>query len=290
LRYGDLIPSFSTKDIDSNLIGTDTHLGKWGLIFYFDSIADLNFLPYSRVLARKYASSGLQIIAITDQVSDELVAFIRDEPVSYPIIADTGGSLKNILRLTNHRNGLIFVDPNGVIQFSLSHLLPSDQLRQLVERFVAGTVNYDLRQQIALQPLSKLPPYRIKNIETGEEMTLNKLNLRNAVIIFFTSNCPTCSWDTYMNALQELELSTSPHKQNQYVFFGRNFAVPNLLTDLRTRNISSTTYITQEDFAELESSYITRSSPGKEVIVIITDSDGSVSAIKPLTTWMKERN
>ncbi len=290
LNYGQPLPPFSGMTITGETIDTDFIHGKWALIFYFERYPVTDFLRYCEVLSQKYGSSGLQPVGITRVVTKELEHLLDNQPISYPVIVDSKNHLRNLLHFRYHRYGLLFVDPSGVIRLSLNRLMTPNDLRQLVERYLVGSINYEIEQDwvIKLQPGDLLPPYRLIDVKRGTRLTLQDLELISSTIIFFTAHCPSCRLPEYLHQLAMMERSASLEAQRLYFIFSRRFSLRELIDQMEDLTVTLDIYLAEEEFEVLGSPYVTRAPAWAEVIVIMTDENSRVRAIEPLDRWLAE--
>lgn len=288
LNYGQSLPPFSGMTRAGETIDTDSIHGKWTLIFYFERYPVTDFLRYCDVLFQKYRNSGFQPVGITRVVTKELEQLLDRQSISYPVIVDSEDRLRSLLHFQYHRYGLLFVDPDGVIRLSLNRLMAPNDLRQLVERYLIGSIEYEIEEDwaIELQPGDLLPPYRLIDVKRGAQLTLQDLDLASSTIIFFTAHCPSCRLPEYLHQLAIMENSSSPEAQRLYFIFSRRFSLRELINQIESRTVTSGIYLAEEEFDVLRSPYVTRAPAWAEVITITTNESGRVRTIKPLDRWL----
>lgn len=288
LNYGELFPPLSGISATGKTIDAKFLHGKWGVVFYFKDRPMVDFLSYCDTLNRKYHSLGLQPLGITRRETKELKQFLNRRAISYPILLDPGDRLRDLLHLEHHRYGFFFINPDGMIEFSLHRLMTSNDLRQLVERYLVGQINYDIEKEwrLGIQPGDTLPPYKIIDVKTGAVLTIHDLDLTNSVMIFFTANCSTCQMSNYWEELKAIETSSVRSRNRFHYIFSQNFAFFDLIDRMNAHHITANVYIAEEEFDVLESPYVTKAPLSKEALVLTIDIRRRVKTVEPLAQWL----
>lgn len=288
LNYGEAFPSLSGTSATGKPIDSEFLRGKWGVVFYFKDHPMVDFLSYCDVLNRKYHSLGLQPLGITRRKTEELKQFLNRRAISYPILLDPGDRLRDLLHLEHHSYGFFFVNPDGVIEFSLHRLMTSNDLRQLVEWHLVGRINYEIEKEwhLGIRPGDALPPYKIIDVKTGAALTLHDLDLTGSVIIFFTANCSTCQMSNYLEELKAMETSGVWSQNGVHYIFSQNFSLFDLIDRLNAHHIVANIYLAKEPFDVLESPYVTRAPLSEEALALTIDTQGRVKTVEPLAQWL----
>lgn len=286
LSYGESPPQFFGRTLGGSSWHSDSLRGKWGLVFYFRRHFPSEFLFYGDMLNRKYETRGLYLVGITQQVSDDLKRLIQRLPLSFPILVDGDNRVRDRLRWTHHEYGLLLVDPQGKIEFSLTRLLTKSDLRQLVEKYLLGGIRYgDEEPRVKVKPGQRLPPYRLMDVRSGKNLTLRDLDLAEGTIVFFTASCSLCNVSRYFDQLRAIEGERKGSGPYHFIF-SHTFWAAEVERLVREREIASAVYLAMEPFDLLESSEATAGRSEEDAVVITMTSDGRVRAIESLLDWL----
>jgi hypothetical protein len=112
-------------------------------------------------------------------------------------IVDQDRSLHTHLKIApNHKpGGTVVIRRDGRVDFSTASVLPSDELRQLVEKYEFGEIQYASFDS----PLTRLirlggvvPDFPGRRVHDGEQTRLASEDLVNAAVVVFGTVCPSC--------------------------------------------------------------------------------------------------
>lgn len=135
INVGDMIPDFSLKDQDGNMIDINNYRGKKKLVIFFYPMDGLlgciTEASYFRDLLEEFDEVGAVIIGISGQTVESHKDFATKYRLNYPILSDQENKVRKLFGVPSSALGLIpgrvsYVanDEGKVVHFFNSQLQP----------------------------------------------------------------------------------------------------------------------------------------------------------------------
>ncbi|MCK4305071.1 MAG: hypothetical protein KAY24_12605 [Candidatus Eisenbacteria sp.] len=173
-------------------------------------------LEYSNLLAATYGERGLIVVCLFPARSAAMDARCPEciTARAFHLIPAKVG-VRELLQLSEDQAYTLLVSPCDTIRFSLpGRLLTNDQKRQVVERWMLGSPQYNLNATslvgcwwIVGQPV---PTFEVKALASGSNTTLASLIRDSVTCIWFPVQCTTCTLSNYnrlLSALQQVSVN-----------------------------------------------------------------------------------
>ncbi len=283
LAYGSKVGLFSVKDLNGKTIDLSDHGYAYKLLVFFNPLqAENSRLKYYDVLSRRYSSRGLLVIGISGGTEEQTREFLNSSRIKFPVLVDSDLSIHRNLRVgPHHEHGAtIMIDRDGIVRFSDLRILREDHIRQLVEKYLLGSVDYStFRPNLDIfKPNAALPDFRLLDVETGQEVRMGPSVAENLTLVVFSAHCSSCDLDRYLDRLKQL--SDAYTGDNLVAIFGSNFSPGELRYYRKSKAISAKVYISLDKMPGLEDEYITRYDLNIFPIVVKTNRLGKVTSVE----------
>jgi len=169
--------------------------------------AHQRLLAYIDLLQRRYRKNGLRIAGVVASRPNTNALWEKTERHSFPIIWDQGLTLHKHFQITGCCGGLVLMDSKDNVLFRESLLVSSEDLRQLVEKNLLGTIAYDFqpvtnRFFTLHQKSPSLPLTRPSDAKHSDLLSLNKKTL---IVTVFSSFCNSCHSGQRVQTLKRLK-------------------------------------------------------------------------------------
>lgn len=289
LANGDKLPEIVGRDISTSK-AVKLANNSWQLLMYYDkdSAFDTGKAKYVDLLVNKYGQRNFSAVGIITVNCQRLKALAVQHELSYPLILDEKQRIAHLLGLGNHMHATFVADPNGIIRFATTapHIEEED-LRQLVEKFLLGTVTYpDSTMGQNLRVGDSFPSLLMEEIGSGKLVSLDEQAKRAYhLYVIFTADCPQCSLSSYLHSLESLRRLSESRGQQVMAIFSSRFSPDQLLEQALRHQLTIPLYIAKQEIPGLEDAYYLRSFTS-EVVVIVTSSDGVVRRVSPLNEYI----
>lgn len=176
--------------------------------------------------------------------------------------------------------GFLIYDRNYQVKFFEFFLPSEDLIRQLVEKYALGKINYASKSFPLFQAGAKLPVMRVRSLVDGREVVLEEADAENQVFVFYPPYCSACSAESSVSGLgkvweQLFNLDHLPRKQPTVVLLSPQQDGRLVREILRT---SSRVFVLESSPAISWDAYDTRL--GTEIsdpFVVLTDASGYVT-------------
>ncbi|GBC81884.1 hypothetical protein HRbin10_00999 [bacterium HR10] len=248
-------------------------------------------LKYLNVLEHHYADQGLRAMIISSDVESHAHWLHKDAHVNPTIVNDETFKFYRAFRThPDHEHGsLVILDKQGRIEFFTYGIPSEDELRQLAEKYMVGSITYALAEDGLVARFvigAPLPDLSLRSLDGGEQLVLNEAQRKNLILVIFTARCATCQIEHFMNELaafrSEVARSTRYRSHQFLVIFASNFRQTSLLSYQSTGILPSSTYFLDQEPIPLEK-YATRYDiSASRPTVVITDASGKVAEVAPL--------
>lgn len=252
------------------------------LLYFFrpGHFQHLKSIKYGEVLRQRHADNGLEVFGVTDAQPGEVERLRAGESLSLPVLYDKGAFLGRLLRVQESYEHTFLINPNGEVVFSLDGAPQEDLIRQIVEKYVAGKIDYEVIQANQVykvgQPLSAL---RVAPLSGGSDFDLEA---RNIELILISARCTSCQLNSYVKWYHQMaDLAPDP---SRYVIFSNRYPQDEITTMLMGNGIQLRNfYVSRDSLGGLENEYQTKSGDDSAVRVTV-DNRGIITSVKPLTS------
>ena len=119
-QEGTQAPNISLSDLSGSAVTLEQLRGKVVLLVFWAPwcVSCRDELPRIDMMFKKHHSKGFEVIGISEDAADAVVAnFLRKVPLSFPIVIDSGNSVAESYRLASLPTGYL-IDRNGIIRHS----------------------------------------------------------------------------------------------------------------------------------------------------------------------------
>lgn len=113
--------------------------------------------------------------------------------------------------------GLIFANFNEGIKFTSDYLISEEKLRQIMEKYILGEINYDFTfpgEQTVFVYGHSAPQIKLLNLERNQNIMINKIENENMILTFFASFCGICKTGKRIQMLSELKSDLMENESN----------------------------------------------------------------------------
>lgn len=285
LHYGDPSPVLSGEDILSNQI---THLekGYWTLIQYFGpSIKNsINIVKYLEIIKNKFRN--LKIISIADENPLSLIA--RDA-ISYPIILDKKSVIKNKLRISDLSSATFIIDPNLIIKFAYYDTTSTEDIRQLIERFLNQEISFlDKNEDVKAKVREKFSYILLKKVGKENILNLSDEMMNLGLLIIWSASCTHCILEQYKDQVSSLEQRAGKDKKYFHIFSSK-FWEREIIEYLGIDMIKEDKYfIAMQEIPGIENLYYSESYFDFSIVAVHLDSEGFIIKIESFLDFLNE--
>jgi hypothetical protein len=257
--------------------GSHTHL----LLYFFrpGHFQHLKSIKYGELLHQRHADKGLQVFAVTDAPPGEVETLRASESFSLPVLYDKDGLMRMLMGVQESYEHTFLINSAGEVVFSLEGAPQEDMIRQIVEKYVTGTINYGpVHAQHLYKVGEQLPTLHIAPIAGGSDFSLDA---RDAELVLISAQCTACQLNAYLERYRKLAASENTGV-TRYVVFSQRFVSSEVATTLTTNGIPlKDFYVSRGSLGGLENEYDTKE--GKDAAVRLrVDHQGLITAVKPL--------
>lgn len=181
--------------------------GEWKyLVLAFSNDLSMDSLRYFDTLARAHGSRDFKLAVVTHAAPRDVARFRLTSSPLLAIVSDNTLFIHKSLHVpAGHRHeNLVILDREGRLEFWNQSRPSPDELRQLVEKYANGAVDYEIKTtglfaRLAVgAPFPDLTLVPINGLGTGGTPAVN-----NATIVAFAVGCVSCELN---NRLEQIEL------------------------------------------------------------------------------------
>ena len=234
LKYGEVAPSFTLKDLQGKPHSTDELENKIALLIFCNIEDEKSLLEtyYYKLLLGKYKDRGF-VVWIISNAKEKLVA--KDVNKTYfPILILEDENGKVVKKYCDKKTGhfqVFIVDKEGIIKFR-DYNVANLTMRMMVEKFLlAGEKALGEDEFVKDKFLPSLEYYDIRdnNIKKLEE-----LKGRPILLTLFSANCPTCKDHRRLALMRWAYQEYSPKGLKVVLVYGRDNP-PSIIRDYAQR-------------------------------------------------------
>lgn len=246
------------------------------LLLYFlpSDFRQLQTIKYGEILVQRHGNDGLQALVVTNAKADAIHDLITKESLKLPVLLDEHTLLKLLLRVPDHYQHTYLLTSAGEVVFTMTGAPQEDIVRQIVEKYVAGKIDYDTNQTEG--------PYRI-----GDELSRmsvihvtggppRDLLLHGLEVVLIPARCTACRLRGFIDRYRELVTSNRASKPRILVFSQR-FPQMELVEDLTKADFPlENVYIARQTLGDFDNEYGTKN---RESIMIGIDRTGRIETV-----------
>jgi peroxiredoxin len=281
LEYGDRVNENALqRALDHGGYGDQLNSHKYLLLYFLPSadFQDLKSIKYGEPLLQRYERSGLQVFAVTNGQPAEIRALAKTESLTLPILFDKDALLKFILRVPDHYRHTYLMTSAGEIVFSMNGAPQEDVIRQIVEKYVAGRIDYNDRNGDLYRVGDELPAIRVIQVTGGPT---RELPLHGMEVVFISARCTACQLHGYIQRYRQLTTSNSAFSKTRILVFSKRFPQRELVEDLTKGSVPlENIYIARQTLGNFDNEYRTKT--GASIVVIDVNSEGRIEKVTPL--------
>jgi hypothetical protein len=232
---------------------------------------------YLTVLQRKLGPRGLKLtVVFPNGVPNEVLSSWRASGI--PFVIDHDQAYERLLNASlAHPHGATLVyGPDLKVKFHLLRIVDNDLLRQLVEKYLLGNINYTPMESAA----SSLTGQAIDELDCGSGTQIP----RGRLIVLFPPGCSSCQLKNYAPLLgtkgKRVQGSLSGAGDPLFVFLGGS--------DQKARALIESLSVKPENVCTVSTSFLfdtysTRMRGFVEPIVLATNANGIVEEVRSLS-------
>jgi hypothetical protein len=254
-----------------------THL----LLYFFrpSHFEHLKSIKYGELLRQRHGDNGLQVFAVTDAPAGEVEPLRSGESFSLPILYDKNGLLGMLLRVQESYEHTFMINPSGEVVFSVEGAPQEDMIRQIVEKYVVGKIDYGHTHAAQVYRVGEqLPTLRIAPLVGGQDFDLEA---RDAELVLISARCTSCQLHAYLEKYRQMADSKDAGP-SRYIVFSKRFLSSELITTLTANGIPlKNFYISRDDLGGFENEYDTKDS-GDSAVKLSVDHQGLITSAMAL--------
>lgn len=281
LEYGDRVEAKMLQlALDQGGYRGQLRSHEYLLLYFLPHFNHLKSIKYGEALLQRHGASGLQVFVVTNAQPSEMLVMAKSESLSLPVLFDKNILLKLLLRVPDHYEYTYLLKTTGEVVFSVNGAPQEDVMRQIVEKYVAGRIDYsrDLAKRL-YQVGERLPSISVSHVTGGPAKTLV---VRNAEVVLISARCTACQLRGYAQRYRELPTLSGTHK-TRFLVFSQRFPQRELVEDLTAGGVPlDNVYIAREPLGSLENEYRTKTNDEESAVVIGIDEEGRIETVKSL--------
>jgi hypothetical protein len=225
----------------------------------------------------KLGSHGLEIIAVGRNNAERLGAFFATGVFSIPIIFDHKNKISKLFKIDACCGGTIVSGRDGVIRFRLGSVAEKEDIRQLVEKELIGSITYDFetpRRFTNLDLTGKPLNIVLRDQQSGYQRGLETFYEDYLVITFFSSICGPCKSGRRLETLKRLQRGSRKWMRSSRILtvFGLPFDEADIKEWEKTIDIPFAKFISDDIFTD-NHKYITDDTLKVEPFTIVLDKN-----------------
>jgi len=233
---------------------------------------------YLGVLLRKYQSSGLKVLVVLAPDSPKGLKLLT-QTEGIPLVIDSDGRFQHLLRfVSSHKHGAVLLyDDKYRVKFHLLGMPDKDVLRQLVEKYLVGSITYRPSELTASSLIGK----RVEGLECSAEPAPSK-----GVFVVFPPGCSSCEINGYGAQIKKARASnwgtSMPGEGWTLVFI--NGKDGHVVTQAQALGFSEKDICAVRQDILLDP-YQTRKNPDTVPLVVRTNENGLIIEVRELTEF-----
>ena len=270
-------------------------LDRWTFLIYSGALDERGF-DYPTVLLNRYHKRGLNFVYVMPSASNP--AWLRSVSNSlngraqgFSIALDERGTLAELLGVptSSHETYTVFVGPDTRVRFAVRKSLPSDAMRQLVERNILGTIDYSPPSPPPGYVVgSPVPEIAVRNARTGRSIPLSTLLQGQGTVLFYRANCTSCGIESEIHRLATLErMGINMTELKTHAIFSYSYSWLDFKSATARSDVSSEIYVATHLIPEWEDPYRTATEFNRPMAIEIEDN--YIAKSTPLPTWMSAK-
>jgi len=281
LEYGDRVNQNALqRALDQGGYSDQLNSHRYLLLYFLPSadFQDLKSIKYGELLLQRYEDGGLQVFAVTNGQPAEIAGMVKNESLTLPILFDKDGLLKLLLRVPDHYRHTYLMSAAGEIVFSITGAPQEDTIRQIVEKHVAGKIDYSERTAEVYRVGDKLPAIRVIQVAGGPT---RELALHDCEVVFVSARCTSCQLHGYVQRYRELTTSNSGSAKTRILVFSQRFPQRELVEDLTKGSVPlEHIYKARQTLGDFDNEYRTKT--GASIVMIGINQEGRIEKVTPL--------
>jgi hypothetical protein len=247
------------------------------LLFYFlspSSFTNPKSVKYGEALLKRHQASGLRVLGIADANECGAPPRAQGEELSFPVLCDKDGTLKLLFHMPVHDEYAYLLSSDGQVVFSLPGAPPEDLMRQIVEKYVVGRIDYSRDHAQRLYRVGEtLPSISVAPVAGGKPFDFTA---RDNELVIISARCTSCQLHAFMDRYRALPASDRP----RFLIFSQRFPQQTLLKDLTMAGIPvDNIYLAQEPLGDLENEYRTKTGDDESSVIVEVDAAGRIKAV-----------
>jgi hypothetical protein len=280
LEYGDRVdPNALQRALDQAGYSGQLKSRGYLLLYFVPNFAHLKSIKYGEALLERHGGAGLQVFAVTNAEPSEILVTAKSESLSLPILFDKNARLKLLLRVPRKYEYSYLLTTTGEVMFSVDGIPQEDVIRQIVEKYVTGTIDYSDPEERLYKVGELLPRIRVIHVTGGPVQTLV---VRDAEIVLISARCTACQLQKDIQRYRELATSSGAAR-GRFLVFGQRFPQQELVRDLTAARVPlDNVYIAREPLGGLANEYRTKTAE-EDSVVIGVERDGRIKTVKSLS-------
>ena len=247
-------------------------------LFYFlrpSSFSNPKSIKYGEALLKRHQAAGLQVLGITDATECGVRRRAQGEELSFPVVCDKDGTVRLLFHMPVHDEYAYLLSSGGQVVFSLPGAPPEDLMRQIVEKYVVGRIDYSRDQAQRLYRVGQpLPSISVVPVAGGKPFDFTA---RDNELVIISARCTSCQLHAFIERYRALPPSDRP----RFLIFSQRFPQQTLLKDLTMAGIPvDNIYLAQEPLGDLENEYRTKTGDDESSVIVEVDAAGRIEAVK----------
>lgn len=263
-----------------------------GILALFSEASFQPQVQYLNAILNKF-SEQVKVLGVFPGSRRQVARFVQDHDLDFEIIPDVDHEVFHWARVNPHHEhpGFVIYDNQYKAKFVSFNMPAEDLIRQLVEKYVLGKIDYSYRDT----PLSfftvgnPLPELRLTPLRGGNRdvVKLDGEIANDRIVVFFPPKCSACTLAQSVGVIQALQdqIKKSRNLKRKQLLLIFSSAPPQTETLDVLLNLCPDSYVAKHDKRFPWDEYETRVKlPSFGPFVAISDELGQVTDLLPAHT------
>lgn len=267
--------------------------GHFNIILYSkyldDDIALVRYVD--NIYLNKYKNAGLNILVLAHSIDKNINSIKNEHDISFPVLPlyKNKRVLQRFIDTGDSDRALIIISREMIVE-SIYYFFAEEDIRQLLEKYLTGTITYSSDIKIKKMELGEtFPEVSITQLNQVEGKTVTNSSQKAPHLWFmFSSKCVTCALKNYL--LQYKLLEKKLHEKIEIpagLLFSHFFQKEQIIDQIKSYKISTGVYLAGEEIKGFESGYY-KNVTLDNIVVVLTDKANTILYMESLQDFVMQ--
>lgn len=267
--------------------------GPFNVILYSkyldDDIALVRYV--NNIYLNKYKNVELNILLVAHSINKNIDSIKSEHDISFPVLPLDKNKkvLQRFIDIGDSDRALIMINREMILE-SIYYFFTEDDIRQLLEKYLTGTITYSSDIKIKKMEVGEtFPEVSITQLNQMEGKTVTNSTQKAPHLWFmFSSKCVTCALKNYL--LQYKLLEKKLHEKVKIpagLLFSHFFQEEQIIDQIKSYKISTGVYLAGEEIKGFESGYYKNASLDN-IVVVLTDKINTIIYMESLPDFVMQ--